>query len=184
MARADWSLGVEGEVGCHYAQRLDAHWNSLPTRRKLHILAYLAWRLVRSVRDALTEALRTAPAGLAFMATQTRAYLAACIAEFRWLLRPEGRREACALLRSIPTFNVLAAAAALVVWASVLGALGGLQAPQPGSSVVELARRAQSMRPAPCYLTSDGEIWIDADDGLWRPGRRDYRARRQQICGF
>ncbi len=179
-----------GEQAPTYADGLEAHWDALPFQRKARVLSYLAWRLLRVIPYALAAQLHAAIEATPFIVARVRRSAAALVDEIAWLTRPEQRQAFWIFLRSLPTFNAMMSVAPLIAFFLLLSMFTSTRVYWSMShnparlSVVEQARLARSMRPPPCYLTADGEIWIDAEGGPIRPGRRGYLRQRQEVCGF
>jgi hypothetical protein len=171
-----------------YADRLEAHWDALPLRRKLRVLLYLSRRLVRyAPREIATSAAAYTEQCRATL-TYWGQWLAYAFALMRWALTPDGRYAIADFMESFVTFRTARDAAPLVAAAIFLIMLTGLDRNATGRntrehmSVVEAARLVRHYRPPPCYLV-DGEVWIDAEGGPFYPGRRGYRELRQRTCG-
>lgn len=185
-----------------YAERLDAHWNALPLARKFRILSYLARRLVRISPPTLAEIREESACAIAGFVKWVgerygetarlsdaamaggRGLVSLGIDRARAMLRPQIRHALYKRVRA----GLIDLAPQLIAIALLMGGLA-LLLPEPDAephrlTIVEQARIARTMRPPPCYLTSDGEVWIDAEGGPFRPGRRDYLERRREICGF
>ena len=179
-----------GQLAPTYADLLEAHWNALPLRRKLHILLYLAGRLGRTAKSEIAAAMPALAEEARDMLRRGRQGLADAAATLRWAASPKGRYAIAAFIESLATFRAIRDVAPFVVLMMLSMMLRGWDshtsdavAATHHASIVEAARRARAHRPPPCYLV-DGEVWIDAEGGPFYPGRRGYREIREQMCGF
>lgn len=83
-----WSLEPPlGERAPTYADRLEAHWNSLPFQRKARVLSYLAWRLLRAIPYALAEQSRAAIEAAPVILARMRRSAADLVDEIEWLTK-------------------------------------------------------------------------------------------------
>ena len=182
-----------GEQALTYADRLEAHWRTLPARRKRRVLMYLARRLVRSAAGPFADEFANFGDDL--------------VALFRSVKQsvPEFRKDVVALCQMLEQrlaeihedgvrlsrerdFRQAAAReiAGLVGVAFVMFLLlqaVPFRADADRMTIVEAARLAKNMRPYPCYF-ADGEVWIDDNGTLVRPRDDNYESRLREVCGL
>lgn len=177
-----------GEQAPTYADRLDAHWMALPLQRKLHILLYLAWRLLRVIPFAIARQSRAAVEAAPFMPARVRAKATALVDEIEWLARPEQREKCWTFLRSLPTFNAMMAVAPLIAWFLLLSmftatpAYRRMHSDPARPSVVEQARAVRDYYPPRCYYEADGDVIVM--DSTWRAIRPTDPRRTRLLAQF